>query len=269
VRCEIVFTPDLNRNGRRILRAMTLAAPIRAVEVAKPTGLADLLMVYGVGEPTRRAWFYDHVAKGRHAIGWDLGYWGRDWNGVGNMRVTIDADHPQKWIRDMPSDRFDDQGMALRDDHDPDGHIVLVGLGRKQVRAMKGGHLGWERSMLAKIRQVYPDRTIVFRPKKDPMAMLPGCLVAGTGPIDNLLRGASLVVCHHSNVAVDACLAGVPVFCEDGAAAALYAGNLSTPTNPTPAERLAFLRNLAWWQWSRHEAAQAWAFLLDTIKGAN
>lgn len=267
MRCEIVFTPELNKNGRRILRAMTLVAPIRASEVTKPSGIADLLMLYGVGEPTRRAWFYDHVAKGRHAIGWDLGYWGRDWNGAGNMRVTIDADHPQKWLRAMPSVRFDEQGLSLRNEYDPNGHIVLVGLGRKQVRAMQGGYLTWEHSMLAKIRSHYPSRRVVFRPKKDPAATLPGCETAGTGPIHNLLRDASLVVCHHSNAAVDACFAGIPVFCEDGAAAALYTGSLDSPSRPTPDERMAFLRNLSWWQWSHHEAAQAWTFLLNTIKG--
>lgn len=265
MRCEIVFTPSLNRRGRRILRSMKALAPVKAVEVQKPTGTADLLMLYGVGEPTRQGWFRDHIASGRHAIAWDLGYWDREWQGTGNMRVTINADHPQKLIRQMPDDRFDRQGIALRDDSNPEGHIVLVGLGRKQVRAMRGGYQSWEQAMLAKVRAAYPDRKILFRPKKDPNATLPGCTTSGTGPIQNLLKGASLVVCHHSNVAVDACFAGVPVFCEDGAAAALYTGSLSDPSRPTPEQRLRFLRDLAWWQWSHNEARQAWQFLLGVL----
>ena len=38
-----------------------------------------------------------------------------------------------------------------------------------------------------------------------------------TGTIADVLNGCSVVVCRHSNVAVDACIAGVPVECEGGA----------------------------------------------------
>jgi hypothetical protein len=59
------------------------------------------------------------------------------------------------------------------------------------------------------------------------------------------MRGCSLVVCRHSNVAIDACIAGVPVECDDGAAFALYRNG------PQPDEnaRREFLGRLAWWNW--------------------
>ena len=75
------------------------------------------------------------------------------------------------------------------------------------------------------------------------------------------MKGASLVVCSHSNVAVDACIAGIPVDCTDGAALALYKDN----QNPTVERRLEFLRSLAWWQWSTREAPQAWEFIKGVI----
>lgn len=81
-------------------------------------------------------------------------------------------------------------------------------------------------------------------------------------PIDEALRGASLVVCRHSNVAVDACVAGIPVECDDGAAAALYRGN----PNPTREQRAEFLRRLTFWEWRPDEAAQAWDWIL-TVTG--
>jgi hypothetical protein len=53
----------------------------------------------------------------------------------------------------------------------------------------------------------------------------------------------------------------VPVVCEDGAAAALYGSDLRAPVRPTPAQRLAFLRGVAWFQWRPSEAAECWDYL--------
>ena len=83
------------------------------------------------------------------------------------------------------------------------------------------------------------------------------------GAIEDVLRNASLLVCAHSNTAVDACIAGVPVECDDGAAFALYAGNAA----PNRDERRAFLEALAWWQWTTQEAPAAWAVIRDQLDG--
>ena len=81
--------------------------------------------------------------------------------------------------------------------------------------------------------------------------------------IADLLKGASLVVCRHSNVAVDACIAGVPVICDDGAAFSLYRSN----TSPTPEQRMDFLQRLSWWEWDRTEAGAAWEFIQEMCSG--
>jgi hypothetical protein len=75
------------------------------------------------------------------------------------------------------------------------------------------------------------------------------------------LRGASLVICRHSNVAIDACIAGVPVECEDGAAYWLYRRG----SVPTVAQRLDFLHRLCWWQWRFSEMDKAWLFLQSML----
>src|SRR5690606_31042250 len=99
----------------------------------------------------------------------------------------------------------------------------------------------------------FPGRKVIFRPKRRDDMKLP-CKTDGETPIAELLRGSSLVVCRHSNVAVDAAIAGVPFECEDGAAAWLQA-------RPYTAEnRLDFLRRLAHWQYRPDEADRAWAF---------
>jgi hypothetical protein len=109
--------------------------------------------------------------------------------------------------------------------------------------------------MLAKLRKRFPDRRIAYRPKRIETE-LPNCSSLA-GDIADAIRGSSLVVCSHSNVAVDACFAGIPVECEDGATLALYRDNPS----PTREQRLEFLRSLAWWNWSVTEASEAWKFI--------
>jgi hypothetical protein len=175
------------------------------------------------------------------------------------LRMTLDPGHPQRHLRDMPAARWSAAGIALRSDADPAGPIVLVGMGPKSRRQFGMEGQAWEMGKLVAIRAAYPTKTVLYRAKKGDA--LRGCDSVG-GAISEALRGACMVVCRHSNVAVDACIAGVPVVCEDGAAAALYGSDLTCPVTPSRDERLRFLQNLAWWQWTPSEAVQAWKFLL-------
>lgn len=260
--CEVLVAPNTALRGEKMLAAMIAAAPdagVRCVVTEKPTGSAQFLMTYGLGHPVRRKWTQAHLQRGGRVIGWDLGYWHRDEPGRAHMRLTIDDDHPHRWIESMPPERWDATGIQLREDFNPKGPILLCGLGRKQ-RELKG-YAGqqWERGTLARLLKQHPGRQVIYRPKR-PEKPLYGCQTSG-GLIEQALRGASLVVCSHSNVAVDACIAGVPVECEDGAAFALYRKG----PKPTRSERLEFLRSLAWWQWNPTEAVEAWKFIRQRL----
>ena len=221
--------------------------------------LSPNLMTYGLGHLGRRPWQEAHKRAGGRVIGWDLGYWHRDVPLQFSMRLTIDDDHPHRLIKPMPGARWQAAGIALRDDYDPAGPIVLVGLGRKQRALMKLYGQEWELRTAATLRRRYPGRRIVYRPKRE--ERLRGFPTVD-GSIESVLRGASLVVCHHSNVAVDACIAGIPVECQDGAALALYRGNPA----PSREQRMAFLQSLAWWQWTPGEAPAAWDFVKEYMK---
>lgn len=265
MRCELIIAHDMIVPAKTMMQALAKAAPVDVKLRLTYHGDCDLLMTYGIGHAVRRPWFFQHVASGRHAIGWDLGYWNRSGDNRA-MRVAIDADHPQAWLRDEEDHRFDSYGIELRDDHDPDGPIVLVGLGPKANNVLGIEPTSWERAALVRIRRTYPSSEVIFRPKRvsDPRTLPDTKRMAGM-PIEEVLAGASLVVCRHSNVAIDACIAGIPVACEDGAAAALYDNDIGNPMTPTPEQRLRFLRNLAWWQWTPQEAADAWRFLLARL----
>jgi hypothetical protein len=254
----------MGKRGARMLEAMIAAAPVPLKVRRTFVGDCDVLMTYGTGHPVRRPWWKKQRAIGGRCIGWDLGYWKLKADGTYRMRVTVDDDHPHRLIRPEPPERWDAEGIALREDAGP-GPIVLIGLTAKSNHAAGLPTLHWERKKLREIEKLYPGRAVVHRPKRPTDPLLRQVRIAEGGPIEPVLKGASLVVCKHSNVAVDACIAGVPVVCEDGAARALYGSDLSAPKVPTREERLAFLRGLAWWQWKPEEAKDAWTYLLQRL----
>lgn len=248
MRCDVLLAGGVASRGRRILDAMIAAAPDVGVEIAvcdvAPTG-APWLMAYGLGHVERRQHIDAHLARGGRLIGWDLPYWDRldRRNPDHPMRLTLDADHPWRLIKPEPPERFAASGIQLTELAKPAGPVMLVGQGHKTQRL----YPMWEAEAKDRIRRRFPGAPIVYRPK-----------AKNQPPIQAALRGARAVVCRHSNVAVDACIAGIPVICEDGAAFALYREG----SNPTREQRLAFLQSLAWWQWKPSEAAQAWKFLI-------
>lgn len=231
------------------------AAGDKVVETASFQGRSDWLVLFGVGAAVNDAARKKQLALGGRALLWDLGYIHRK-KIVGNLRMSIDQDHPQDWLDKTPEDggaRWNKLNVELREDADKDGPIVLVGLGRKSRLYLD--EQDWEARNYARLLQKFPGRRIVFRPKsvEDCATRLP-CATDAQTPIAQLLKGKSLVVCRHSNVAVDAAIAGVPFEAENGAAVWLKRREF------TYANRLEFLQRLAWWQWRATEAAQAWKF---------
>jgi len=75
-------------------------------------------------------------------------------------------------------------------------------------------------------------------------------------------------VCRHSNVAIDACRLGIPVVCEDGAAASIYPSRLEDEAQqPSEEARRQFLHRVAHWQWSESEIARGapWPWLVRQL----
>lgn len=237
-----------------MIQAVRLAGD-KVVETNIYRGQCDWLVLTGVGMRANNDARLAHIAKGRRVMHWDHGYFVRE-KIVGHMRMCIDSDHPQKWLDRTPAkpDRWDALGLSLRQDADPGGHIVLVGMGSKSRAYQNQYH--WEEHKVAELRRRFPQRLIVFRPKGRDNKRLHGVQVINdsASPIEDVIRGASLVVCRHSNVACDAVLAGVPFECEDGAAFWLKGKPFDAAT------RLDFLRRLAHWQYKAHEADVAWKF---------
>lgn len=256
---EILRTGHESQTGTGLLRALHDAATTLGLSVTMgPTyvGRASWLVLYGVGAEDRSQARDAQVKRGGHALCWDMGYFGRKKH-TGYLRVAIDHHHPQAWLDRTPArpERWAQHSIPLREDARSDGHVVLVGVGPKS-HAFLGTH-GWEQRKLKELRARFPDRRIVYRPKPNRPIEPLGCEVDAVRRIEDVLRGASLVVCRHSNVAVDAVIAGIPFECEDGAAEWLQ----SKPY--TRAARLDFLRRLSYWQWTPEEAVQCLEFLRE------
>jgi hypothetical protein len=121
--------------------------------------------------------------------------------------------------------------------------------------------------MIRACEERWPARRVLYRRKQFDAPIPPGVPLAGMGPIDDLLLGASLVITWHSNVAVDAIRMGIPAVCRDGAAAAVCPSQLPVEPVPLPIEvRDRFLSNLAWFQWNPATESKAmWTWLQELL----
>lgn len=249
--CEFLTTHRLCSSGDDIMRAMRKACPVPHKVTNRYEGMGDVLMVWGAGNAEIDKAIQQQLGRGRRVVSWDHGYFRRAKHG-GYLRVSIDDWHPQRWIEKTIPDpaRWGGLNIRLQEVGAENGHIILVGMGPKSHKFLKSD--AWESSKLMQLRQRFPGRRIVFRPKVGRPFTPLQCETVADGPIEDLLRGAALVVCRHSNVAVDAAVVGVPFECEDGAAVWLR----DRPF--TRENRLDFLRRLACWQYLPAEATAAW-----------
>lgn len=256
---EIYLPPGTNGTGRVILRALAECAPdvgIRADITEAYRGTSEWLVIWGVGAEHRSQLRHRHIAAGGKVSLWDIGFFNRT-KYDGHCKTSINDDYATNWLdRTEPiPDRLDQLGVRLRDDYDPKGHIVLAGIGPKQHAYIGQGIARWEAEKLAELRQRFPNRRIVYRPKPRREFVPLKCDTDATSDIVDVLRGASLAVCYHSNVAVDAVIAGIPFESDDGVSTWLKGKPYTHDV------RLDFCRRIARWQYRRGELAEAWRFL--------
>lgn len=215
------------------------------------------LVLYGLGGADRVGF-----SQRPRLVAFDAGYWDRHGD-ERRFRISVGGFHCPQRIMQGPNpgpERWESSGLPVRTSGDPDGPILLVGNGPKSNAV---GAAGWTARRSRELRAAFPGRRILYRPKpKKPLEVGVDCDGMSGGDIDNALQSVSLVVCRHSNVAVDACRNGVPVVCDDGAAASIYPQDFGGE-QPSDATRLEFLHRLAWWQWSQRECREGamWQWL--------
>jgi len=222
----------------------------------------DVCVFYGYRRPLQRI-MRDYKAAGKPAIYIDLGYWGRVKNN-GYHKIVVNGRHPTEYFQKRVHDdrRLRKSGIEVRPWRESGDHILLAGMGAKAaVIAENMRFESFERDAIAQLRRV-TDRPIIYRPK-------PSCRESGelNGTIfsppeqslSDVLKNCHAVVTHHSNVAVDAIVHGVPAFCLQGVAVPLALQDFSkieTPVYPDDAARTQWLRDISYTQWTWTEMAQ-------------
>lgn len=258
MRFDMLITPGTVIKGRRLVEAACEGARLRGHDARIVSGDIRhnaVLLLYGLGGPDRLPVAERHMAAGGRLVAFDLGYWDRKVV-QRKFRVSIDGFHcPQLIMLGLRpgAQRWMQSGQRIERWGNPDGCVLLIGNAPKSNAI---GAAGWSWRMSREIRRLMPKARIIYRPKpsRPAEADILCNMIEHDRAIDDVLNGVSLVVCRHSNVAVDACRLGVPVVCEDGAAAAIYPHTLEERHHqPSPALRREFLHRIAWWQWTTEE----------------
>lgn len=239
---------------------------IRALKKSWPGEVSessDLILRWGQNTP---------LTPGKTLVIFDMGYFGRNAKDPNDrhFRLSINEYHPTR-LPSAPADRWELLGLDLKDYFDPDGHILLIGTGKKaRIKNTGSAKPIWSTKALKKLQDTYPGKTIVYRPKiNTPGESFPGIVTDYDSSIEDLCRGCSLVYTEHSNVGNEALRYGLPVVTEGGPASDICPSELPEDPRPLPERtREDFLHRLAYWQWSINEIRRGdmWPWLFEQIE---
>lgn len=198
----------------------------------------------------------------------DLAYWnrGQPTSESCHYKICFQSHHPDAYFLDLPTNgkRFNSFNKIIHPwkPITPSKPILLAGMGPKSNTLY--GYADWDAQMVAQLRTM-TKRKILYRPKpsdKSPRPIEGAELVSASTPINSQLQSVHAVVTHHSNVAVDGLLQGVPCVAKYGPAS-LVPGDLLSIENPLQFNRKEFFNRLSYCQWSITEMAsgEAWNWL--------
>lgn len=255
--------PSGNRRAHHIAQAFAEGVRrhgLQAEVLIRFNGIeADLAVAYG--------WIHETVFNayregGRHYAYWDLGYWGRQPCGKaveGYHRLAVnDWDTLKHMRRGCPGDRWAALNVPMLAPVIGHSRVLVAGMSGKA--AITHGYMenAWENKIIADIRRMTPDLCVEFRGKPNKRAR------AAT-PIEQALLSTGLLVTHHSNAALDALVAGVPVYCRKGVGRLASPDELDEayirrPLLPTMSQRRAIVADAAYAQWTPDEMRSGAAF---------
>jgi hypothetical protein len=233
--------------------------PYKISEEAYSGPKFPVAVFYGYTQILRKV-MADYVAAGLKAVYIDLGYWKRE-GLTGHHKFSVNDRHPTAYFQNIKHkpDRARDCGVTIKDYQAKGRHILLAGMGEKAAEAEGKIPEKWERDAIEALRSV-TDREIVYRPKPSWLTArpLPGTRWSPKAiPLEQELRGCHAVVTHHSNVAVEGLVAGVPAFCWKGVARPMALGDLKEIEAPLyPFDREQWVNDIAYCQWNVEEMRQ-------------
>lgn len=217
----------------------------------------DLAIAYG----------WVHREKLREYRNWmhvDLGYWGRREGGRydGYHKCVLNAKDPAV-PRGLPADRFQRHGLKVKNWRRDGDTYLLAGMSGKSAEDWELAPEEWERRMAQELK----GEKVKYRPKpswKEATKIQGAEWCPPHIDLAAALRDVKMVVAHHSNVAIDGLIEGVPCYVEAGPALGL-SSDLDMPKYPDGREDL--VNGLAWFQWNLREmeTGEAWDFYRQSL----
>jgi len=271
---------DEGRRSATVCQALYQGAHIkceaRLMNVSRYDGKpdTDVAAFYGLRGRLLNV-FNDYVAAGKKAVLVDLGYWGRHDGGrlSGYHKFTVNDHSPLEYFqkRAHGPDRVNRFQIKLKPMKTKGKHILLAGMSGKGAGVFGYGPGEFERKMVEEIRKV-TDRPIIYRPKpswKD-AEPIPGTIYSFEEmSIEAELKRSYAVVTHHSNVAIDALIAGVPAFVMGKSVASPLCRNniasIEDPYYPEDRERQQLINDIAYCQWNIQEmhVGKPWQHMIN------
>lgn len=217
----------------------------------------DVAIFYGWANGLRKV--FDDYRRDGKAIYVDLGYWGRRKRTRydGYHKLVLNSRHPTDYFQRTahPGDRFAMFGIPIKPWRETGRHVLVAGMSGKAAAAEGWAPHEWERRTITELRK-HTDRPIIYRAKPNWNEARPisGSTFDNTTPLEEALRGCHAVVCHHSNVGIEALLAGVPCISPGGVASLLSSRHISDIENPPMLDgREQWAADLAYTQYSLAE----------------
>lgn len=231
----------------------------------------DAVVIFGVKGRER---FEQYRAAGVNTIYLDKGYVRRSIkHPIKRMefwRVAVNAHHPTAYLDDMksPRDRWDALGIKAQDWRA--GREVVFAGSSEKFHEFHG--LADPTSYARKVVQLIEQRTrrhIIYRPKPswDGAVPIHGAEFSNEGKIRHLLNTAHALVTYGSNACFEAVVLGVPCIILGDAVARPISStsidDIEAPRRATDEERIQWLSDIAYCQWTPHEFASgdAWTHL--------
>lgn len=212
--------------------------------------------------------FGAYRSAGKPVVYLDAGYWVRSTH----YKVSVNARHPTAYFkRARPPDRRVRFGVDVKPNKYNGEHILVAAMSPKSAWAEKVGTWGVYEHELMKVLQELTDRPIILRIKgtvpPPRMFIPPNVTLSFMGqPLHEVMQAAWAVVTHHSNVAVDGLVSGVPAFAYEGVAAPVGTFDLGKIETPVYCEdRAQWANDVAYCQWSIQEmkSGRVWRHLKE------
>jgi len=226
---------------------------------------ADYAVHYGFADRLREV--YNNYKEKSTVVYLDLGYWQRRIRTRydGHYKVVVNGRHPTDYFQNHRHDdsRLTHLGVQIEDWREGGDSIIIAGLSEKAARAEGLDHQAWERQAYATLKR-HTDRPIIYRPKPNCSRSRPikGALYDKRSTPAELFKKAHAVVARHSNMAVEALCAGVPVFVEAGVALPMARTNLVRIEHPHyPKGRRQWASDIAWCQFRLDELKSGLPFV--------